>query len=394
MEIKSTADLVFSVTTTSLAQLDSIAAGALGRGIDAYVAGDYKTAIREFKRTVAFSPYSENAFNALDYMAATQVKDGQIAEAEKTYKQAIQAYPAADGFHLSYGHLLFSDGRHEEAVEHYEKAVELNPSDSNIRYSLGQGYLALGKYDEAEAQFKQVIRLQPKDSGGYYALGQTYRMTGKLEEAQVQLDRALALKEDFAYAHYERGMLYAEQRQTSLAREELETIREELPDSVEELQNKIYENSAPKVLSAYASSLDLASPAGTEVASLDASLETPEATKNFTVNFVFDKDMDIASVQNTVNWSISRSTGYRTGGPYNWGIAPPPTDIAIPRQPAYVTYDPETLTAKVTFTIAQNASGDGTLDLSHLVFKFSGVDYYGNAIDESADEYNVFSAIV
>jgi tetratricopeptide (TPR) repeat protein len=394
MEINSTADLVFSSTTTTLAQLDSIAAGALGRGIDAFTAGDYGTAVREFRRAAALSPYSENAYNAMDYMATAQVKDGKAADAEKTYKQAIKAFPAADGFHLSYGHLLFSEGRYEEAVEHYAKAVKLNPTDSNNRYSLGQGYLALANYDDAEAQFKQVIRMQPKDSGGYYALGQTYRLEGNLEDAQVQLDRALTLKEDFAYAHYELGMLYAEQHQTSLAQEELGIISEELPDSAEKLQNKIYENSAPRVISAYTNTLNLASTAGTEVVSLDSSLATAEATKNFTVNFIFDKDMDIASVQNIANWGISRSTSYRTGGPYNWGIPTPATEIATPQQPAYVIYDPDTLTAKVTFTIAQNASGDGTIDLSHLVFKFNGLDSYGNAMDESADEYNVFSAIV
>jgi tetratricopeptide (TPR) repeat protein len=366
----------------------------LGRGIDAFAAGDYGTAIREFRRTAALSPYSENAYNALDYMATAQVKDGKTADAEKTYKQAIKAFPAADGFHLSYGHLLFSEGRYEEAVDHYAKAVKLNPTDSNTRYSLGQGYLALAKYDDAEAQFKHVIRMQPKDSGGYYALGQTYRLAGNLEDAQTQLDRALTLKEDFAYAHFELGMLYAEQRQITLAVEQLDMISEELPDPAEKLQNKIYEKAEPRFLSAYSNGLNLASTAGTKVSSLDSSLATPEATKNFTVNFVFNKDMDISSVQDINNWGISRSTSYRTGGPYNWGISTPPTEIGLSHQPEYVIYDPETLSAKVTFSIAQNSSGDGTVDLSHLVFKFNGMDSYGNAMDSSADEYNVISEVV
>ena len=39
-------------------------------------------------------------------------------------------------------------------------------------------------------------------------------------------------------------------------------------------------------------------------------------------------------------------------------------------------------------------SGNGTIDLSHLVFKFKGTDEYGNVMDTAADEYNRISKIV
>jgi tetratricopeptide (TPR) repeat protein len=394
MTTSSAANLIFNSTTPSFAQVDNIAAGALGRGIDSFMAGNYDNAIREFKRTIALAPYTANSFNAFDYMATAQMKNGKPADAEKTYKQAIKIFPSADGLHLNLGNLLFAEGRYEEATEHYAIAVKINPTDSENRYSLGQGYLASGKYDDAEAQFQKVIAMQPRDSDGYYALGQTYRQAGKLDEAETQLEKSLTLNDDFAYAHFELGMLYAEQRQITLAVEQLDMISEELPDPAEKLQNKIYEKAEPRFLSAYSNGLNLASTAGTKVSSLDSSLATPEATKNFTVNFVFNKDMNISSVQDINNWGISRSTSYRTGGPYNWGISTPPTEIGLSHQPEYVIYDPETLSAKVTFSIAQNSSGDGTVDLSHLVFKFNGMDSYGNAMDSSADEYNVISEVV
>jgi tetratricopeptide (TPR) repeat protein len=243
-------------------------------------------------------------------------------------------------------------------------------------------------------QFQEVIRLQPKDSGGYYALGQTYRAAGKLDAAQEQLDKALAIEGDFTYAHFERGMLYAEQQKIDLAKGELAILSQDAPELVDGLQGKINEKSAPRFLNAYTTSLNLASLPGAKVSSLDSSLATSGAEANFTVKFIFDKDMDPASVQNVANWTISRSTSYRTGGLYNWGIEAPSTEISISPMPENVIYDPQILTAKVTFTIAQNSSGDGTIDLSHLVFKFNGTDTYGNSIDTSADEYNMISMIV
>ncbi|NTU50443.1 MAG: hypothetical protein HGA87_06160, partial [Desulfobulbaceae bacterium] len=48
----------------------------------------------------------------------------------------------------------------------------------------------------------------------------------------------------------------------------------------------------------------------------------------------------------------------------------------------------------VTFSITQNSTGDGTIDLSHIVFKFKGVDVDGNSMDTYRDEYSGFSKIV
>ena len=384
----------FQPPRQALAQYESLAGGALVRGIDAYTAKDYSTAIREFRRSIALFPNSDNARNAFEYLATAQVKNGKTAEAVTTYKQAIKAFPTDDSLNLKLGNLYFSEGRYSEALEQYSTAVKKNPAESQNFYSLGQGYLALGRYGEAEEQFKKVIQLSPQDSGGYYALGQTYRMAGKYDEAEDQLDKALTLKKDFSYAHFELGMVFAEQQEIDKANDELDILEEDAPELVSELQSKILEKTPPQFLAAYAANINLASKPGTLVSSLDASLATPLTTKTFTVDFVFDKEMDPASVQNTANWSISRSNSMNTGGLYNWGIETPTTEVSIAPMPLSVTYRQDLATATVTFAITQNSTGDGTIDLSHIVFKFKGVDVDGNSMDTSRDEYSGFSKIV
>lgn len=49
--------------------------------------------------------------------------------------------------------------------------------------------------------------------------------------------------------------------------------------------------------------------------------------------------------------------------------------------------------ATVTFTIAQNSAADGTIDPSHIIFKFGGEDIFGNKMDEDGDEYSPFTGI-
>jgi tetratricopeptide (TPR) repeat protein len=394
MEINTSADLLFSATTPSFAMVESIAGDALGRGIDAAMAKDYSTAVRGFRRCISLSPYSDNALKSFEYMAQAHVSSGKTSEAIKTYKQAIQIFPSADGLNLSLGNLLFSEGRQKEALEQYFSAVRKNNGASQNFYALGQAYLALERYDEAEVQFKKVIRMSPRESGGYYALGQTYRMAGRYGEAEAQLNKALTIEKNFTNAHYELGMLYAQQQQIDKAQTELDILARSDSAFFTDLQHTINENSAPRFRLAYISNLNLAKGPGTKVSALDPTLATPGASKNYTVNFIFDKDMDPASVQNIANWDISKSSSTYTGGLYNWGMKMPSTEISLSRMPVSVVYDPDLVTAKVTFKIAQNASGDGTIDLSHLVFKFKGEDIYGNTMDSSGDEYNRISKIV
>lgn len=395
MDRISAADLLFSSTMPGAAQFDGMAAGALGRGIDRYRAGDYASAIREFRQTIAFSPYSDNALKAFEYLANARIKSGRTSEAIQTYRQAINVFPSADGMRLSLGNVLYSEGRYGEAVEQYRAAVRINPTLSQNIYSLGQGYLAQERYAEAEVQFRRAIQLSPKDSGAYYALGQTYRMMGRAADAKEQLDRALVIKQDYTEAHFELGMVYAETGQTDEAEAKLSILKDQGATlQYAELLAKINETSKPGFSAVYSSELNLSKPAGTKVSSLDSSLAMAGAAKTFTVSFVFDKQMDTASVASIANWTITRSASARTGGVYNWGMKIPATEIALSSSPASVVYDPDSLTAKVTFSIRQNASGNGTVDLSHLVFKFRGTDSYGNRMDPSADEYNRISRIV
>jgi Tfp pilus assembly protein PilF len=393
IEIAQIADALFSTTMTSPLQMDSLSGDALGRGIDAMIAKDYATAVREFRRTISLSPFSDNSLKATEYLANAYSAQGKTGDAIKTLHQGVKMFPTADNLNISLGNMLFSEGRYEEAAVEYTEAVKKNPTNSESYYSLGQAYLTLKQYGSAETNFKKTIQLSPRDSAGYYALGQTYRMTGRYSEAEQQLNKALSIKRDFPYVHYELGALYAEQKQMDKASEELRIVEEKAPEFLLDLQNKIYENSDPRFLAAYSTDITLSQPPGTLLSEIDSSLSTPNAQKSFTVNFVFDKNMDAAVVQNIANWEISRSTSYTTGGVYNWAMAIPSSEISVSSLPTSVYFDSENNTAKLTFTLTQNAAGDGTIDLSHLVFKFKGTDMHGNSMDPLADQYNSISLI-
>jgi hypothetical protein len=103
--------------------------------------------------------------------------------------------------------------------------------------------------------------------------------------------------------------------------------------------------------------------------------------------------MDRESIENPANWLISRAAGQGPGQSYNFGMRVPATEVSIKPIPDAVTWDEDNLTASVYFTITQNASGTGTLDPSHIEFKFSGKDIYGLAMDTQCDQFCGFSGV-
>ncbi|MBI5634143.1 MAG: tetratricopeptide repeat protein [Nitrospirae bacterium] len=388
-------DSLFSSTLSSQAQFDSLAGNALAKGIDLYQSGDYSGAARMFRSSIGFSPFTDNAASAYDYMAKAYQKLEKNADAIRTYKEAISVFSTRDTFHIGLGDLYLSTRQFSEAEKEYVAAVRLEPNSTDSRYALGQVYLDQGRYQEATAQFERVISLAPNSASGYYALGQALRKSGDFAGAESQLNRALAKDSRFDNALRELGYTYADMGEMGKAAEQAAILSSRRSSFAAEVQGYIYETSAPKIILAYSTNgFNASLGAGTVVSSMNTALASANAKKSYTMRFGFSKDLDVASVQNPFNWGISRATGAEVGGAYNWGLKIPSTEVKINAFPISVTYDSKTSSADVTFSIAQNTSADGTIDPSHIIFSFKGLDAYGKAMDATADQYSYFSKIV
>jgi hypothetical protein len=132
-------------------------------------------------------------------------------------------------------------------------------------------------------------------------------------------------------------------------------------------------------------------PSKTRLSVMNEYLENADAEMTFKMVFQFDKQMDRESVENEFNWNITRATGAGPGQAYNYGFPIPDTEIKPPLFPEHVYYDADSLTATVYFKIQQNADANGTIDPSHIEFKFSGTDIFGYAMNTKYDQFTGFS---
>ncbi len=389
------ADALFSATALQTRWMETRANTALSSGIRLYQSGDYHGAIKEFRRAIGSSPQSENTLKSYDFLATALLKVGDNQGAIQAYQTALRLAPNRDDLYNKLGNVFLEEGDTDQAIASFKMALRISPSSTAYLYSLGQSYLAKGNWEEAQSQFGKIISMAPQEYGGYYGLGQAYYRAGKNEKAIEQFAKVLAAKEDFLYARVDMGYALADLGRIDEAYEQAGMLQEKDLSLAALLNQYISRVAKPEFLIAYSDSgFNPSLGPNTLVSALDASLSAPNASSEFTMKFIFSKDMDVASAENAYNWMITRATAGIEGGPYNWGMPISSSEIPVPLFPERVNYDSQSHTALVTFSLTQNESANGTLDPSHIVFRFLGKDYCGNAMNREADEYMGISKIV
>lgn len=386
------AENIFISTASQQSQLEELANRALSNGIDLYMRKDYEGAAKEFQRSIGLAPQSQYSVDASNYMANAYLQLNQTEKAIKAYKTSISLNPYRDDTHIMLGNLYFSENRYREAENEYKKAVRLNPTANNY-YALGQACLELGQYNDAENQFNTVKRLAPDSPNGNFGLGLTYSRQGRFEDAIRQFKEAIGIEKDLYDVHTEMGYAYADLGQMDKAQEQVDYIEQERPGLAQMLSLYMYKVDPPKFMFAYSTNFMSLKSVKTQVSALDSYLANANTSKTFTMKFSFSKAMDRDSVEDRFNWKIGRASGSGPGQAYNFGLPVPSTEISIPPYPDYVFYDSEASTATVYFTIHQNASADGTIDPSHIEFKFNGKDQYGYTMDPERDQFSGFSKV-
>ncbi|MEJ2157968.1 MAG: tetratricopeptide repeat protein [Desulfobacteraceae bacterium] len=385
-------DNLFSAAGNQFTGMETLANQALTSGIGKFQQKDYEGAAVDFKRAFGLSPYSSFAYEATRYASLSYQAIGDTESAIAIYKQAVSVNQTDDRLHLELGNLLFGQDRYGEAISEYEEAVRLY-DDSTNRFSLGQAYIRTGRYQDAEYQFEKIIQRGGLEArNGHYGLGQSFRAQGKYDKAVEQFDRAIAKDREFYGAFEEMGYTYADAGQLDEAKR-IQTYLEDKDESAAILLGGyISKVTTPKIMLAYAnSSFPYYRAPKTQLSVIDGYLANANAQKSFYLEFQFNKEMDRESVENILNWSIDRSEETTPGMRYNHGVAPDATEVDVPPLPTSVYYDPDKMTATVRFNLTQNATADGTIDPSHIVFSFFGKDADGNDMDAQYDQFMGFS---
>ncbi|MFN7943030.1 MAG: tetratricopeptide repeat protein [Thermoanaerobaculia bacterium] len=192
----------------------------LGRAL--FLLGRVDEAGTQFERANALQPGDPVALNNL---AFTRLRQGELAQAERWYRLALERAPDWAELNRQMAVLLLLEERPEEARPHLDRAVDLDPGNPAyrelqagaagadpaaivaLRRQLGAlhreialALLRKRRPTAARDHYARAIALDPADAESLNDLGYLLLLDGRWDEAIARLEAAVRLRPDLALA--------------------------------------------------------------------------------------------------------------------------------------------------------------------------------------------------
>jgi len=116
------------------------------------------SAIAAFKRQADLNPYDQYAFNNL---GLAYWRERKYQEAADAFQQQIKISPLDHFAHANLGRLYAEQHRDSAAVPELEQAITISADNPQLHVDLGKAYLATHHADKAQAEFNRAIELAP-----------------------------------------------------------------------------------------------------------------------------------------------------------------------------------------------------------------------------------------
>lgn len=209
--------------------------------------GDSKSALAQWKRTVARNP---NALDAMEKIGNVQARRGDLRRAAVAYEttarlapstaSALRAAAALDhagdvsraaywravaagiakapaqrqpAIHVELATTYRQRGMRDEAERELEQALQKSPRDPQLHRGLAAVYFQRwtlgGRLERAIQAWETAIALDPSDETDWQQLGQAYEAAGQTAKAVQCLEHAVDLEPGHGPAYLELGRAYA-----------------------------------------------------------------------------------------------------------------------------------------------------------------------------------------
>ena len=178
------------------------------KAIELHQRGDLAQAERFYRQVLQAAPAHLDSLNLLGVLA---IQTGRHELAVELIGKAIAANDRVPDFHNNIGEALRRMGNLEGAIDHFTKAVDLEPKFLEAQQNLADVLKEQGKLDRAAATYLRILSLKPGFAAAYSGLGDVLRRQGKLDEAIVHLRHASAAAPGSAQACVALGLALREQ---------------------------------------------------------------------------------------------------------------------------------------------------------------------------------------
>jgi tetratricopeptide (TPR) repeat protein len=120
--------------------------------------------------------------------------EGRSDEAASLYRDAAKAKPYEPAFLFALGNQYYRARRFEEAVQTLGQALKLRPDDVDGQNDFGMALMELARWDEGVVALEPLVASHPGLFEAHHNLGTAYRQLGRIDEAIARYRRALELR--------------------------------------------------------------------------------------------------------------------------------------------------------------------------------------------------------
>jgi tetratricopeptide (TPR) repeat protein/2-polyprenyl-3-methyl-5-hydroxy-6-metoxy-1,4-benzoquinol methylase len=126
---------------------------------------------------------------------------GQLAQAERLYRQVLTRYPDhLDALNLL-GVLALQGGRNQEAIDLLTRALARNDRIADFHNNIAEAYRRTGQFDAAATHFTKATELEPAFVEAHQNLAATLRAQKKWDLAAARYRRLIEIRPQLAEAH-------------------------------------------------------------------------------------------------------------------------------------------------------------------------------------------------
>ena len=128
--------------------------------------------------------------------------DGQAAQAERCWREAIAWQPDFAEAHANLAWLLDQCGLKVEAERHYRQALACQPDDGQTQLNFAVMLAGQKRFAQAQAAYRDALRLQPESAVVWSNLGVLQACMKREDDAERSYRRAIELDPDYALAQF------------------------------------------------------------------------------------------------------------------------------------------------------------------------------------------------
>ena len=133
----------------------------------------------------------ESSADAFFQQGNAAFDEGNLAEAEQAFKQALEIDGANAAYWTNLGVTYYSLGQLNDAEQAFLSGLTAEPDDAELHYLLGATYLQLDRLDDAQTNLQAASDLDPSLAEPYFGLGALYQLQGKRADAIKAFERFL-----------------------------------------------------------------------------------------------------------------------------------------------------------------------------------------------------------